>query len=84
MRIRIVLLLFLSVLLIFMYQQPVQEEGAATAGLDLSLAGPFQAGASCTPYEPKGQVVYKSEWTGEYPVIEQFDGSYRTATFGLG
>ncbi len=40
--------------------------------------------AYCLPYTPQGQVVYDSEWTGEYPAIELYDKEYKTATFGMG
>jgi len=51
-----------------------------------SVASPLEIGAgpSCPPYTPEGQVIYDSQWTGEYPEIEQYNKEYSTATFGMG
>lgn len=51
-----------------------------------SITAPETAatGAYCLPYTPKGQSVYDSSWTGEYPAIESTSKNYETATFGLG
>lgn len=59
------------------------EIGAASAD---NINHPLQLaeGETCLPYTPSGQVVYESEWTGEYPEIEKYDKAYATATFGMG
>jgi hypothetical protein len=41
-------------------------------------------GAACSPYSPRGQVLYDFVTTSEYPEIEKINEEYRTATFGLG
>ncbi len=49
-------------------------------------ASPLEIGVgpSCPPYSPEGQVIYESQWTGEYPEIEKYNKAYATATFGMG
>ncbi|WP_430885745.1 hypothetical protein [Fusibacter sp. JL216-2] len=44
----------------------------------------ISSGPVCPAYTPKGDVAYASEWTGEYPEIESYDKSFKTATFGMG
>lgn len=41
-------------------------------------------GEICPIYEPKGEVVYNSVWTGDLPKIDKVTKEYETATFGLG
>ncbi len=43
-----------------------------------------ESGEACLPYSPEGQVVYDSEWTGDFPEIEAYDKAYATITFGMG
>jgi len=42
------------------------------------------SGEFCPVYEPKGEVLYNSSWTGELPSLDDVTEDYRTATFGLG
>ncbi len=62
----------------------VQPESAVSNTVVSSNPLAIATGESCVPYAPKGHVFYESDWTGEYPLVEDVSSDYETATFGLG
>lgn len=76
----LILLIFAGALGLSQYDRPVDMEPAE------GLASPIvlEERAICKPYNPEGDVVYDSEWTGVFPEIEKYDKDYATATFGMG
>ena len=45
---------------------------------------PIDEGAYCVVYSPEGQTVFDAQWNGSMPKVEAYEGSYSTATFGMG
>lgn len=41
-------------------------------------------GEVCKPYVPIGNAVFETNWEGDFPEIDKFNGKYETATFGMG
>ncbi len=76
-----VLTLLMIIGLIAYFTLPLTSEVVFQPEKDDIIIG---SGEFCPVYEPKGEVLYNSSWTGELPSIDDVIEDYRTATFGLG
>jgi hypothetical protein len=76
----LLLFIFAGAFGFFQSDRPVDREPAEGPASPIVL----EEGAVCKPYNPEGDVVYDSEWTGVFPEIEKYDKDYATATFGMG
>ena len=74
---RHIILLILLTCLTFTSCTPAPETIVIYESLDAE-------GEVCLPYSPEGSVVYNSEWSGTYPLIEAFDKPFKTVTLAMG